>query len=96
MKKLLSLTLMAVGLLMLTSHRAEAVWYKGTPKEVYVSSQTTTAFLITPAVSTNTTANAQYMPGVLYQVILSSGAASEYIQLVDTNTTQIALMVIRT
>ena len=57
---------------------------RGAPKEVYVTSQTVTAVLVTPAVSSNTTANAQFMPGAVYQVTLSSGAASEYILMVDT------------
>src|ERR1017187_7155289 len=84
MKKLLSFTLMAVGLLMMTSHRAEAAWYKGSPKEVFVSSYTTGAILVTPVVSSLTVSTAQYMPGAVYQVILSSGAASEYEVLYDT------------
>lgn len=83
MKKLLSCTLMVFGLLAL-SHPAHAGWYKGTPKEVYVSSQSSTAFLITPPVSSNTISSAQYQPGALYQVILGTGAASEYLLLVDT------------
>jgi hypothetical protein len=83
MKKLLSLTLMALGLL-LTSHPAHAAWYKGAPKEVFVSSYTTGAVLVTPLVSTNVIPNGAYMPGAIYQVQLSSGASSEYLVMYDT------------
>jgi len=84
MKKLLSLTLMAFGLLIMTSHRAEAASGVRAPKEVFVSSYTTGAILVTPAISTNAVAAAAYMPGAVYQVILSSGAASEYEVLFDS------------
>lgn len=75
--------LLALGLLALASP-AQAVWYGGSPKEVFVSSYTTGAILVTPVVSSNAVAGAQYMSGVVYQVVLSSGAASEYELLVDT------------
>ena len=90
MKKLLSFTLMAVGLLMMP-HQAHAVWYRGAPKEVFVSSPTTGGIQLTPNISTNATSNAAYNPGAIYQVILSSGAASEYIVMYDsTNCTGLA------
>jgi hypothetical protein len=80
---------LALGLLALSSP-AQAVWYKGTPKDVFVSSYTTGPLQITPAVSTAALANnpnAAYMPGALYQVTLSSGAASEFIELFDSTFT---------
>jgi hypothetical protein len=86
MKKMLSCFLFSLGLLALTSP-AHAVWYKGTPKDIFVSTPTTGVVQITPVVSTSTVANnpnAAFMPGVLYQVILSSGASAEYYQLVDS------------
>ena len=83
MKKLLSLTLMVFGLLVMT-HRAEAGVAARGPKEVFVSSYTTGAILVTPAISTNATSAAAYMPGAVYQVVLSSGAASEFVVLVDS------------
>jgi len=86
MKKLLSLTLMAFGLLLMASHRAEAVWYRGAPKEVFVSSYTTGGILVTPVMSTNAVATAAFNPGAIYQVVLSTGASGEYELLVDTNT----------
>jgi hypothetical protein len=83
MKKLLSLTLMAFGLLLM-SRQAEASWYRGTAKDIFVSSYTTGSFLVTPAISTNSATAAQYMPGVIYQIVLSTGAASEYVILIDS------------
>lgn len=83
MKKLLSCTLMAFVFLMM-SNQAHAAWYKGTPKEVFVSSYTTGAIQVNPSISTNTAATAQYAPGAIYQVILSSGASSEFELLVDS------------
>lgn len=83
MKKLLSFTLMAFGLLLMPS-KAHAGWYKGAPKEVFVTPYSTLGSTVTPTVSTNTPIAAQYMPGVVYQVVLSSGAASEYIVLYDS------------
>ena|SRR5579872_2590672 len=87
--KLFSGLFLALGILCVSSP-AHAVWYKGTPKEVFVSSATSNPILITPSISTNTTANGAFMPGVVYQVILSSGASSEFVILVDsTNCTGI-------
>lgn len=85
MKKLLSFTLVALGLL-LTTHPAHAGWYKGNPKEVFVSSNTTGPFLVTPAVSTNSVGAAAYNSGAVYQVILSTGASGEFEVMFDTNT----------
>ena len=83
MKKLLSFTLMAIGLMMV-SPQVHAGWYKGSPKEVFISSYTTGSILVTPAVSTNAASGAGYQPGAVYQVNLSSGAASEFELLIDT------------
>jgi hypothetical protein len=86
LNKLFSGLLLMLGALCVSSP-AHAVWYKGTPKEVFVSSFTTGPTQITPSVSTTTLANnpnAAFMPGALYQVTLSSGAASEFIIIVDT------------
>lgn len=55
------------------------------PKEVFVSSATTGAIGITPAISTNAVTAAQVMPGAVYEVLLSTGASSEYVLLVDSS-----------
>jgi len=68
----------------------QAGWYKGTPKDVFVSSYTTGALQITPAVSTTTLANnpnAAFMPGAVYQVDLSTGASGEFVELFDSTFT---------
>jgi len=83
MKKLLSLTLMAFGVLCLT-HRAEASVVARAPKEVFVSSFTTGMVTITPAISTNAPSTAAFMPGAIYQVVLGTGASSEFYQLYDS------------
>jgi len=57
------------------------------PKEVFLSSYTTGVVLVSPAISTNAVANAAFMPGAVYQLILSSGAAGEYFQLYDSTST---------
>jgi hypothetical protein len=82
MKKLLSFTLLACGLLLM-SHKAEAGIARS-PKEVWVSSYTTGPMLVTPIVSTNAASASQYSPGAIYQLTLSSGAASEYVVLFDS------------
>lgn len=84
MKKLLSFTLLACGLLLM-SHKAEAVGSRS-PKEVFVSSYTTGPIQVTPSVSTNSAS--QYMPGAIYQVTLSTGASGEYEVLFDSATCQ--------
>jgi hypothetical protein len=77
---------LGLGLLSLASP-AHAGWYKGAPKEIFVSSYTTGAVQISPSVSTNTVIlnpNAAFQPGAVYQIQLSSGAASEFMILVDS------------
>jgi hypothetical protein len=74
---------LVLGCLMVSSN-AHAVWYRGAPKEVFVSSYTTGAVQVTPSVSSSTALAAQYMPGAIYQVILSTGASSEYVVIYDT------------
>lgn len=83
MKKLLSFTLMACGLFLMT-HQVNAANFARTPKEVFVSSYTTGAILVTPAVSTNAASGSGYMPGAVYQVNLATGASSEFELLIDT------------
>ena len=64
--------------------KAQAASYARSPKAVFVSSSTTGSIQVTPAVSTNAVAAAAYMPGAVYQVELSTGAASEYVVLFDS------------
>lgn len=83
MKKLLSISLLAFGILFM-NQKVHAGSLPRSPKEVFVSSYTTGAVSITPAISTNAVSSAAYMPGAVYQVLLASGAASEFVLLVDT------------
>jgi hypothetical protein len=83
MKKLIGLSFLAVGLLVIGSQSSYAAIPR-TPKEVYVSAYTTGALLVSPAVSTNAVAAAAFSPGAVYEVNLSSGASGEYELMVDT------------
>lgn len=83
MKKLLSLALLAVGLFVV-SRNAEAGSLPRTPKEVFVSTYTTGAVFIPPAISTSATGNAAYSPGAIYEVVLATGASAEFVLFVDT------------
>lgn len=86
MKKLLSLSLMALGVLCLT-RQAEASVVARMPKEVFVSTYTTGLVQVTPSVSSLAVTAAQYQPGAVYQVIQASGAASEYFAMYDSSST---------
>jgi hypothetical protein len=83
LNKLFGGLLLMLGVLCVSSP-AHAVWYKGSPKEVFVSSFTTGPVQVSPAISTNAASASQYMPGAVYQVILSTGASGEFVILVDT------------
>lgn len=87
MKKLLSSILIAFGFLLLTN-QAHAGTVGRSPKDVFVSSYTTGAFLISPAISTNAVGTAAYQPGAVYEVNLASGAASEFEVMFDSGNCQ--------
>lgn len=80
LKKLFSGILLVMGFSMV----AHAGSLPRSPKEVFVSSYTTGAIPVTPAISTNAVAGAAFMPGAVYEVVLSSGASGEYELLIDT------------
>lgn len=86
MKNFNKLFLLAFGLMVMVSVKSEASVVARMPKEVFVSTYTTGIVQITPAISTNAASTAAYMPGAVYQVILSSGASAEYYQLYDSTT----------
>jgi hypothetical protein len=87
MNRLIFGLLLGFGVVGLLNRTVYAVNPVVAPKDAYVLSYTTTVSTVTPNVSTNSVANAAYMPGVVYQVFMSSGATSEYVMLYDTNTT---------
>jgi hypothetical protein len=86
LNKLFSGLILAVGLLGMTRTAMAGTSVKS-PKEVFVSTYTAGLVLVTPAISTNTTANAQQEPGAIYQIIMSTGASGEYFELYDSSTT---------
>lgn len=83
MKKLLNVSLLAL-VCFLVSSQAHAGALPRSPKEVFVSSYTTGAVQVTPIISSNAATSAAFMPGAVYQVLLGTGAASEFVVLVDT------------
>jgi len=80
MKKLF----LAVGLLCL-SHAAFAGALPRSPKQTFVTSYVTTGSSVAIS-SLAGSSSTVLIPGAIYQVNLTSGAASEYIVMYDTNT----------
>lgn len=76
--------LIGFGLMALASLESGASVVARSPKDVFVSSYTAGAILITPVSTTTVNGIVQTAPGAVYQVILSSGASSEFELLTDT------------
>lgn len=77
---------LAVGLLAI-GKPSMAAGYAVAPKETFVNVFSTTISTVTPAISSNAVATAAFQPGAVYEVIQSSGAASQYFQMYDSTST---------
>lgn len=76
--------LLALGCLGGVPVRSEASVVARAPKKAYTLTYSTVISSITPFTVLQATSTLQDQPGAVYQVVLSSGAASEYITLFDT------------
>ena len=86
-KSLLVGSFLVLALGLLSSRQASASVVARSPKEVFVSTYSTSLIPISPTVSTSAAAAAAFMPGAVYEVFLSTGAGSEYFELYDSTTT---------